>query len=679
MGVCIFLFGFFQVSAVKREMTLMHPGGTMLIRKPSRFLFLLLLFCAPVSHSAWALGPMYGLEDLVAGESSEGYRDGQFYSALFHSPTGLALDPGHNRLYVSDSGNHCIRWIDLARSNEVSTLTGTGKADFKDGPLNRAAFNKPTAMVFLPGERLLVFDSGNFRLRLVDAKAGSVTTLAGSGQAGMKDGDGPLAQVGNVWNMATLPGEDAVYFSEPESGALRKVELKSGKVTTLFKNNPEIPHPAALCAGDNRFYIADRDKDQVFQLVPRKPKEGETAPGYELKPSCPGSKILGLAWSDEALYALEADGNTPVARLLPSVRRVGFLSAWGREEAKPGKWGFWSDLSHPSPMGFIPDRLSDRKFYIAHPFSRIVTSLRDLQQTDRPSEEYRNSKGLPDFEYPTAKPPRVFRIMTVGDSRAFHISSPTQSPADHNLMFTLSKKMEWNLNTIAALADSPTRYEVITYGKLSRDPLFLWPTYEVPGAVKKFDIDLVLFLLSPNDYTKAYFERPIGAEGIPAWEADPELLAKNIEERVPSGVAKRYYDLCREKKLFDAEFSERLKDPEIRKCMVEMTGRPIKMLAAKLAGMKTAQGAPVALEMCLVPEAHLRAFDDWKSFFVDVIKMTGAPYMDFTNTLTAFRISYYPFSEMKDSDHLFTDGHNLMGFLLTEELINQKLVPLKRK
>jgi hypothetical protein len=647
--------------------------------------FILLSLCLMAGKPSWALGPMYGYQDLVAGDGNKGYRDGPFHSALFQMPMGLALDAGMERLYVADKDNHCIRVIDLAKSNEVSTLTGKNKAGYRDGTLEEAAFNQPTVLVLLPDERLLVFDSANFRFRLVDLKTKKVTTLAGSGQAGWMDGIGALAQVGPVWNMAYVPGEDAVYFSQMEDDALRKVEIKSGKVTTLFKGKPEIPRPAALCAAENQVYVADKDSGQVFLLEPQKPKEGETAPGFDLKPSCSGSKILGMAWSDQALYVLQADSNTPVARLLPSFKRAGLTTPRGRDVAAPGAWSFWADLTQSSPMGFIADPRSERKFYIAHPWTNIVTSLRDLNLDNRGPG---NSKGLTDFEYPLVKPPHVFRILVLGDSHAIFTVSPDKCPRDDNFMYTLNKKLEFNLNTMAALEDSPMRFEVLSLGKVSWDPLLLWTYYEVPDLVKTYDIDLVLFLLTPNNYIFSYFERPLSAEGIPDIKIDPEFLLKKGKERYPRGLPKEFVEFCLSKKmsifnpegnlaLAEPDYIQVMNDPKGREIVAKMFGRPTKLLAGKLAAMKTTQGAPVKLEICLLPVPRFHPEDI--SIFQDVLKEIGAPFMDFTQHMNTFRITYYPLSELDGGDHYYPEGHDFMGFLLGQELISRSLVPLKRK
>lgn len=72
-------------------------------------------------------------------------------------------------------------------AGEVSTVAGSGKAGYIDGATTAAQFNNPTGIAPLPNGAAVVADRNNNRLRLVTPD-GSVTTLAGNGEAGFADG-----------------------------------------------------------------------------------------------------------------------------------------------------------------------------------------------------------------------------------------------------------------------------------------------------------------------------------------------------------------------------------------------------------------------------------------------------------------------------------------------------------
>ncbi|WP_181438656.1 stalk domain-containing protein [Paenibacillus sambharensis] len=147
------------------------------------------------------------------------YADGPIAQAKFNEPSGLALDAKGN-LYVSDTGNHRIRYIDFA-SGTVTTVAGNPKvvygADgvyaeggFEDGPVGRAAFHTPLGLAVTPDGGLLVADSLNHAIRYISR--GIVTTLAGTpGEAGAIDGPAAYGLLHSPADVVSLgEGEFAV-------------------------------------------------------------------------------------------------------------------------------------------------------------------------------------------------------------------------------------------------------------------------------------------------------------------------------------------------------------------------------------------------------------------------------------------------------------------------------------
>jgi len=106
-----------------------------------------------------------GIVSTVAGTGKAGFKDGPGKEAEFSSPMGLAVDAKGN-LYVSDSENHCIRVI--KPDGVVKTIAGIpGKPGFADGPGKAAQFNGPRAIAFDGSGNLVVADLGNNRIRKV--------------------------------------------------------------------------------------------------------------------------------------------------------------------------------------------------------------------------------------------------------------------------------------------------------------------------------------------------------------------------------------------------------------------------------------------------------------------------------------------------------------------------------
>ncbi|HET8580678.1 MAG TPA: hypothetical protein VFL31_06745 [Nitrospiraceae bacterium] len=107
--------------------------------------------------------------------------------ARLYDLVGIALD-SRGDIYVVDKGSNRVRKIDK-RSGVISTVAGVCRYGF-DGdnkPAVKSMLHAPESLVFDPWDNLYVSDTMNHRLRKVDAKTGIITTVAGNGDSGYED------------------------------------------------------------------------------------------------------------------------------------------------------------------------------------------------------------------------------------------------------------------------------------------------------------------------------------------------------------------------------------------------------------------------------------------------------------------------------------------------------------
>ena len=176
---------------------------------------------------------------LVAGNpgasyhTSERLADGAADTALFDSPWGVAID-ALGRVIVADRDNHAIRRI--ASDGTVTTLAGGGGPGLRDGPGGQALFNSPSDVAVDEDGSIYVADTYNHRIRRI-APGGDVSTVAGGGAVGREvrepsdpiDGAATEARFRDPVRLAFDPNGDLLIAED--SGHVRRLST-SGDVST---------------------------------------------------------------------------------------------------------------------------------------------------------------------------------------------------------------------------------------------------------------------------------------------------------------------------------------------------------------------------------------------------------------------------------------------------------------
>jgi thiol-disulfide isomerase/thioredoxin len=185
------------------------------------------------SHQLWRLELSGGRLELVAGDGREALLDGPRREARLAQPSGLAVDGG--RLWFVDSESSSLRSLPLPEAGPdgaVVTHLGTGLFDFgdRDGRRAGARLQHPQGVAAAAG-RVYIADTLNNKLRVFQVAERVVSTLAGSGEAGLHDGDGPEAA---FWEPGGLCIAGRFLFvADTSNHAIRTVHLETGAVRTL--------------------------------------------------------------------------------------------------------------------------------------------------------------------------------------------------------------------------------------------------------------------------------------------------------------------------------------------------------------------------------------------------------------------------------------------------------------
>lgn len=192
----------------------------------------------PVNHVVWMVSAATGNISVVAGTGTygNGGDGGQATAANLSNPNGVALDKAGN-LYIADTNNDRIRMI-AAQTGVITTVAGPGKYNvLGDGGPATSAFVVPEGIAFDSAGNLYIADSANNRIRMIAAKTGIISTVAGGGMAHQL-GDGGLATAAYLSYPYDVRLDFAgnLYISDSINARIRKVDASTGLITTVAGN-----------------------------------------------------------------------------------------------------------------------------------------------------------------------------------------------------------------------------------------------------------------------------------------------------------------------------------------------------------------------------------------------------------------------------------------------------------
>ena len=160
--------------------------------------------------------------------------DGQLVAhAAFNAPNDLKLDVANNSVLIADSNSHRIRKVDL-RTFTITTIAGNGSSDLSGdhGPAIQAGLNNPQGIAVDPLGNVLVADTYNHVIRRIGID-GIITTVGGS-TAGLSGDGGPATSAQLSLPMAVAFDSDnrSFYICDSGNSRIRRVS-SDGMVETV--------------------------------------------------------------------------------------------------------------------------------------------------------------------------------------------------------------------------------------------------------------------------------------------------------------------------------------------------------------------------------------------------------------------------------------------------------------
>ena len=220
----------------------------------------------------------------VTGWYGFGGDGGPATEAILPYPYGVTVDEAGN-LYIADGVNHRIRKVDAAGT--ITTVAGTGESGWwaggfggDGGPATEARLDTPTGVTVDGAGNLYIAGFQNHRIRKVDA-AGTITTVAGTGEGGFGGDGGPATEARLTWPCrVTVDGAGNLYIADLGNHRIRKVDA-AGTITTVAGTGIGDGWPATEAQliwpygvtvdGGGNLYIADTGYNRIRVLTPSVP------------------------------------------------------------------------------------------------------------------------------------------------------------------------------------------------------------------------------------------------------------------------------------------------------------------------------------------------------------------------------------------------------------------------
>ncbi|XP_056432780.1 NHL repeat-containing protein 2 [Gadus chalcogrammus] len=276
------------------------------------------------------------------------YRD-SLPPTLLSFPGKVAVDDGggdHDgkRLAIADTGHHRILVVS-STGRLLHTVGGPGSGR-RDGDLSEATFYAPQG-VAMRGDLVYVADTENHLIRKIDLLTGRVTTIAGDGTQGTdKEGGamGPQQPISSPWDvcLGTAGGMEWNVLWVAMAGC--------HQIWALFLGDGALPKGSPSKAGTCVRWAGSGSEENRNNAYPHKAGFAQPS-GLALAPGGPWS-CLFVADSESSSVRSVALGDGAVKALVGGERDPMNLFAFGDVDGKAVD----AKLQHPLGVAWAPQR-----------------------------------------------------------------------------------------------------------------------------------------------------------------------------------------------------------------------------------------------------------------------------------------------------------------------------------
>lgn len=442
------------------------------------------LFIADSNHNRIVITTLAGklLETIGSGTSGRG--DGNFATAAFNHPQGMALDG--QTLYVADTENHLLRKIDLAKK-QVTTIAGTGdqarspwpgleRLDRFDappkrwvGPTAKTALNSPWAL-WVHERDLYIAMAGPHQIWKMPLDESEIGPYAGNGREDIVDGpllpDQPY-DVGFA-SFAQPSGLTSdgqwLYVADSEGSSIRAVPFDASQKVRTIVGTAKLPYARLFTFGD----VDGRGLATIARTA-----DGGIARDETGEPRIEGVRLqhaLGVTYHDGRIFVADTYNNKlKVVDAKTGETRT--LAGTG----EPGHDDATATFDEPAGLSFASGKL-----YVADTNNHLIRTV------DVASGQV-NTLQIAGLAAPA--PPKAVKKPTFSGATQVPIAASTVKALDGAVHLTVELELPkgWKINSLA-----PMGYlleAVGNSGPVDRSKLVEKLT-KLENPVAKFDISV---------------------------------------------------------------------------------------------------------------------------------------------------------------------------------------------
>ncbi|CAM6081683.1 unnamed protein product [Calypogeia fissa] len=191
-------------------------------------------------HQIWQINLSDGVAKVFSGDGYERNLNGKNgSSSSYAQPSGLSLGQDATEIFIADSESSSVRSMDLKTGG--SRLLAGGDPMFadnlfqfgdKDGTGSKALLQHPLGVLNGTDGLIYIADSYNHKVKVMEKGSQKVTSIAGTGKAGFKDGKGPSAQLSEPAGLAQGPN-GTLYVADTNNNLIRVLDMSGNGTPTL--------------------------------------------------------------------------------------------------------------------------------------------------------------------------------------------------------------------------------------------------------------------------------------------------------------------------------------------------------------------------------------------------------------------------------------------------------------